>query len=270
MQNENAPAAAAPGFRRAGIHPRRKVGAERLPLPRFTRSMYSMFGLAIVEFGISVRLADVRTLTERTEMATLLRIDSSPIGEASISRELAAEFERIWRRANPDGRVIARDVTTTAIPTVTAAWVAAHYTPAESRAREQHELLRFTQEIAQELLDADEYVMGVPTHNWGPPASFKLWVDHFTSPFGPRLEGKRATFIITAGRSYGPGSGNEERRHVEPWLRTLFGGLGVADVHFVFVDATAQVFRGAVDRAEFLGPHVEVIHAMIPQAVPSG
>ena len=202
-------------------------------------------------------------------MATLLRVDSSPMGEASISRALTGEFERMWRRANPDGRVMARDVTTTTIPTVTAAWVAAHYTPAESRAQEQNVLLRFTQELAQELLDADEYVMGVPTHNWGAPASFKLWVDHFTSPFGPRLEGKRATFIITAGRSYGPGSGNEERRHVEPWLGTLFGGLGVGEMHFVFVDATARVFKGAIDRAAFLAPHIEAIRELVAESVAS-
>jgi FMN-dependent NADH-azoreductase len=25
-----------------------------------------------------------------------------------------------------------------------------------------------------ELLDADEYVIGVPMHNWGPSSSFKL------------------------------------------------------------------------------------------------
>ena len=192
-------------------------------------------------------------------MATLLRVDSSPMGEASISRELTAEFERMWRPANPDGRVIARDLTTMWIPMVAADWVAAHYTPAESRTVEQHALLARSTKLGEELLDADEYVMGVATHNWGAPASFKLWVDHFTSPFGLQLEGKRATFVITAGRWYGAGSGNEAKRHVEPWLRTLFGGFGVADMHFVFVDATARVFNGAIERADFLAPHVEAI-----------
>jgi FMN-dependent NADH-azoreductase len=57
---------------------------------------------------------------------------------------------------------------------------------------------------------------------------------------------------------------------VEPWLRTLFGGLGVADIHFVFVDATARVFKGAIERAAFLAPHIEAIDALIREAVPSG
>ncbi|HEX4001345.1 MAG TPA: NAD(P)H-dependent oxidoreductase [Candidatus Acidoferrales bacterium] len=204
-------------------------------------------------------------------MATLLRIDSSPMGEGSISRDLTAEFARSWQTANPDGRVISRDLTTMWIPAVASDWVAAHYTPAESRTPEHHALLARSTELARELLDADEYVMGIPTHNWGAPASFKLWVDHFTSPFGLRLDGKRATFIITAGRSYGPGSGNGAKRQVEPWLRTLFRGFGVADMHFVFVDATVQVFKGEVERAAFLGPHIDAIHALIAgEAVASG
>jgi multimeric flavodoxin WrbA len=71
------------------------------------------------------------------------------------------------------------------------------------------------------LLDADQYVMGVPTRNWGPPACFKLGVDHFTRPFGPKLDGKRATFIITAGRSYGPGS-ETKRRNMRSHGRARF------------------------------------------------
>lgn len=200
-------------------------------------------------------------------MATLLQIDSSPMGAASISRELTKEFVRAWRCTNREGRVRSRDLTAISIPTVTAAWVGANYTPAESRTLEQNELLRFTQEFGQELLDADEYVIAVPTHNWGPSASFKLWVDHVVTPDGPMLDGKRATFIITAGRFYGPGSGNEAKKHVEPWLRTLFGGLGVTDMHFVFVDATVAPLTGKVDREAFLAPHIEAIHALIAEEV---
>ena len=200
-------------------------------------------------------------------MATLLQIDSSPMGEASISRELTKEFVRVWGCTNREGRVKSRDLTAISIPTVTAAWVGANYTSAESRTLEQNELLRFTQELAQELLDADEYVIGVPTHNWGPSASFKLWVDHVVTPDGPMLDGKRATFIITAGRFYGRGSGNEAKKHVEPWLRTLFGGLGVTDMRFVFVNGTVAPLTGKVDREAFLAPHIEAIHALIAEEV---
>lgn len=34
-------------------------------------------------------------------MSTLLHLDSSPLGEASISRHLSNEFVQNWKKANP-------------------------------------------------------------------------------------------------------------------------------------------------------------------------
>ena len=112
---------------------------------------------------------------------TLLRIDCRPFGEAAMSRRLTAEFVRKWCNANPRGAVITRDLTTTAIPVINAACVSANYTPNESRTREQNELLKLSAEFITELLNADDYVIGMPMHNWGPPASFKLWVDQIVT-----------------------------------------------------------------------------------------
>ena len=96
----------------------------------------------------------------------LLRIDSSPMGEATISRLLTKEFVQRWLSANPQSTVIIRDLTTTTIPVVDAARVAANYTPEESRTHHQNELLKLLTEFITELLDADEYVMGMPMHNY--------------------------------------------------------------------------------------------------------
>jgi FMN-dependent NADH-azoreductase len=62
-------------------------------------------------------------------MPTLLHIDASPLGEASISRHLSAEFVRQWREANPQGEIITRDLTVSSIPPVDGHWVGAAYTP---------------------------------------------------------------------------------------------------------------------------------------------
>jgi FMN-dependent NADH-azoreductase len=199
-------------------------------------------------------------------MPTLLQIDSSPMGEDSISRYLSREFAQQWLSANPDGRVISRDLTAITIPAVRADWVAANYAPAESRTADQKDLLWLSREFAAELLKADEYVIGVPVHNWGPPANFKLWVDHFVTPFGPKLDGRRATFVITAGRLYGPGSGNVSKNYVEAWIRTLFGNLGVTDMHFILVDGTVKAKSGKVDRTSFLAPHIGAIQGLVAEA----
>lgn len=210
-------------------------------------------------------------------MPTLLQIDSSPMGEASISRHLTKEFVRKWRGANPQGRVISRDLTTIAIPVIDAAWVAANWTPKESRSQQQNELLTFSTELTTELLDADEYVMGVPMHNWGPSANFKLWVDHILrvgetiviTPSGPKgtLDKKRITFCIAAGGHYGPGSADAPKNYLEPWLRTFFGYLGVKNMQFVIADGAAAITYGKIDQAAFLAPHIKTIQALFSGAL---
>ena len=205
----------------------------------------------------------------------LLWIDSSPMGEAAISRQPTKEFVQRWLSANPQSTVIKRDLTTITIPIIDAAWVAANYTPKESRTHQQNELLKLSTEFITELLDADEYIMGMPMHNWGPPSSFKLWVDQIvtesSSPERPlagrraTLTGKRATFIIAAGAVYAPGSANASKNYLVPWLRTLFGSLGIQDMQFVLADGTRETNKGKIDRALFLPPHVEAIHALFAQ-----
>lgn len=59
-------------------------------------------------------------------MPVLLHLDSSPMGEQSVSRRLSWEFTRMWRDANPEGHVIYRDLTRFCIPTVDEDWVAAN------------------------------------------------------------------------------------------------------------------------------------------------
>ncbi|MDR3700414.1 MAG: NAD(P)H-dependent oxidoreductase [Candidatus Sulfopaludibacter sp.] len=204
----------------------------------------------------------------------LLHVDSSPMGQASISRHLTREFVQRWRSANPQGEVITRDLTTIAIPVIDAAWVAANYTPRELRTQQQNEILALSTELTGELLDADEYAIGVPMHNWGPSSSFKLWVDQIVrfgetiaiTPSGMNgtLDTKRATFFIAAGRHYGPPSADALRNHLEPWLRTFFGSLGVRDMRFVFADGTAEVRKGMIGRAAFLAPHVDAVQSLFP------
>jgi len=204
-------------------------------------------------------------------MSVLLHIDSSPMGERSISRNLTWEFVNKWRCANPEGWVIRRDLAAITIPVVDAAWIAANYTPADVRTPEQNEILALSSALTRELLDADEYVIGVPMHNWGPAASFRLWMDQVVrfgetvaiTPTGTKgtLTGKRLACFVTAGRHYGPNSEDPSHNHLEPWLRTFFSNLGVENMEFRFVDGTVEVGRGRIAREDFLAPHLAAIAA---------
>jgi FMN-dependent NADH-azoreductase len=209
-------------------------------------------------------------------MPTLLHIDSSPLGEASISRHLTNEFVQSWKLANPDGKIITRDLTTTPIAPVTAAWVGAAYTPEDSRTPEQRQVLALSDTLIAELQSADEYVFGVPMHNFSVPSSVKLWIDQIAragktfsyvdgAPAG-LLKGKRASFLLTSGGVYDAGTAMASFNFVEPYLRTVFGFLGVTETTFLNAGGTAALRYGQVDRQTFIQPHVESIRTQFQPA----
>ena len=202
---------------------------------------------------------------------TLLDINSSPLGEASVSRHLTAEFVENWQLAHPGGKVINRDLTATHIPPISAAWVAAVYTPEEALTAAQHKLLTLSNSLIAELQAADEYGFGVPMHNFSVPSVLKLWIDQVArvnktfsyatgTPVG-LLTGKKATVIIASGGKYDKGTALASFNFVEPYLRTVFGFLGIADVTVVSAGGASALTYGKIDRATFFEPHIDSIRA---------
>ena len=202
-------------------------------------------------------------------MFKLLRIDSSPLGsDASFSRELTAEFVQHWPQTHPGGEVVSRDLATTQLPQVTAEWIGAVYTPEAALTARQREVLAISDELIAELYDADEYVFGVPMHNFSIPASLKLWIDQIVrlgktvsyengTPAG-LLRGKKATFLVASGGVYDAGTPQASLNFIEPYLRAVFGFIGVADTTFVNAGGTAKSLYG-VARGHILQPALEAI-----------
>jgi len=201
-------------------------------------------------------------------MPTLLHIDSSPLYGGSVSRELTAAFVTQWKASHPDGKVIERDLNATTILPISAEWVGAVYTPADARSAEQNKLLELSDALVAELEQADEYVIGVPMHNFGVPSALKLWVDQISrvgktfsyadgAPKG-LLVGKKATFLIATGGIYDAQTQMASYNFVEPYLRSLFGFLGVTDATFLTAGGTMALNHGQ-DRAAFLAPHLQAV-----------
>jgi FMN-dependent NADH-azoreductase len=201
---------------------------------------------------------------------TLLQIDSSPMGATSISRKLTAEFARTWEESHPQGKVISRDLTSLAIPIVNGQWVAAAYTPESARSTEQNSTLHLSNSFIADLQEADEYVIGVPMHNFGVPSALKLWIDQVVragktfsyTPDGPigLLAGKKATLLIATGGNYAPGSPLSDLDFVTPYLRTVFAFMGIKDSTIITAGGTAQLASEKIDSQEFLAPSFDKVH----------
>ena len=209
-------------------------------------------------------------------MPTLLHIDSSPLYGRSVSRQLTGAFVAQWKSSHPDGTVIYRDLNATQIPPISAEWVGAVYAPETANTPQQKRLLSLSDSLLAELEQADEYVVGVPMHNFGVPSVLKLWIDQITRvgktfsyadgrPKG-LIIGKRATFIIATGGIYDVQTQMASFNFVEPYLRSLFGFLGLTDVTFLTAGGTMALNHGQ-DRDAFLAPHLQAVqtHAQTNQ-----
>ncbi|MEM1079112.1 MAG: NAD(P)H-dependent oxidoreductase [Pseudomonadota bacterium] len=170
-------------------------------------------------------------------MTHVLRIDSSPRSDASVSRALA---DRIVARMAPT-ETTARDVSP-GLPVIDADWIGANFTPAADRGDEQVEILALSGTLVAELQDADVVVISLPIWNFGIPASLKAWIDliaragltfQYTAE-GPKglLEGKRAILAIASG-------GTEVGSQIDfatDYLTHVLGFIGIDEVEVVAAD----------------------------------
>lgn len=188
-------------------------------------------------------------------MATILHLDASarpgrsdarPHG--SHSRRLSAHFIAQWRRARPDDRIVYRDVGQQPPRPVTGDWIHAAFTQPKAREPWMHEVLAESDALVDELLAADLIVAGVPMYNFGVPAGFKAWIDNIVrvgrtfgfdrsrpgQPYWPMLTEMHKRLVVLGARGdhgYEPGERLAQANHVEPHLRTVFGYLGIEELH---------------------------------------
>jgi FMN-dependent NADH-azoreductase len=204
-------------------------------------------------------------------MSTLLKLDSSPMGDRSTSRKLTTKFAESWLKTHPGGKVIERDLTTLNLPVVDAFWVGAVYTPESSRTPDQIKALAASDSLINDLKQADEYVFGVPMHNFSIPSTLKLWIDQIVragktfsyGETGPKglLTGKQATLLLASGGEYGKGSAMASFDFVTPYLQKVLGFIGITDVTIIAASGTAQLMSGKLDPQTFLAPSLEKVHA---------
>lgn len=173
-------------------------------------------------------------------MSSVLVLTSSASGAGSVSTQLVNEAVEQLRDANPGLHVISRDLDANPIPHLTSdANVAVRGEPvtdAQRRAR------RLSDDLIDELKEADTIVIGAPMYNFGIPSTLKSWFDYVLRPGvtfayganGPEglVPGKKAIVIESRGGLYSEGPAQAFDAQ-EPHLRTMLGFMGITDVSFV-------------------------------------
>ncbi|MGA7217952.1 MAG: NAD(P)H-dependent oxidoreductase [Candidatus Sulfotelmatobacter sp.] len=175
----------------------------------------------------------------------LLRIDSSA-RRNSVSRQLTQRFADVWKKQNPGGEVMERDLAATPLPLITDEWALAIHADVAMLTPAQRETLAISDMLVEELLSADVIVIGAPMYNFAISAPLKAWIDQIVrvgrtvlfKPKGPEgvLKGKRVIVLISRGGAYRPGTPTAQYDHQEPYLRHILGFIGLTDVTFIHAE----------------------------------
>jgi FMN-dependent NADH-azoreductase len=184
-------------------------------------------------------------------VANILHIDASPRGERSHSRRMTREFVEQWKHAHPNDTVTYRDIGRNPIPHVDELWVVAAFLPPEQYTPQLQEVIRLSDQLVDEFLAADIYIIGVPMYNFSIPSGFKAYIDQIVrvgrtvafepndaaNVFKPLVLGKKMFIVEARGDSgFQPGGQYENMNFHDPYLVTVFGFMGITDITFVHVE----------------------------------
>lgn len=171
---------------------------------------------------------------------TLLRIDASIRQTGSCSRALGDYFVQKWLASNPGARVMGRDVHHDPVPHLNAPLAGAFF--AGDR---DHEALRYSNRLCDELIHCTHLLLTCPMYNFGIPSTLKAYLDHVV-----RIQ---ETFRVVAGKGY-----DGLLKHKKAYLITARGGrksdagfdafeayltgilafMGIADVETISIEGT--------------------------------
>jgi FMN-dependent NADH-azoreductase len=191
----------------------------------------------------------------------LLHIDSSALGNHSVSRTLTADIVAQFRRDRPDTSYRYRDLAAQPLP---------HWSPVAD-AGDPAALLG--NEVMEEFLAADVIVLGAPMYNFGIPSQLKAWIDRVAvagktfryTASGPEglAGGKRVIVASSRGGFYGQGSAGAAMDFQENYLRAVLGFIGITDIEFVRAEGVAV---SAEHKDQALTAAREAIGTLLPKA----
>lgn len=166
----------------------------------------------------------------------LLHVDSSILGQDSASRRLSAAIVASRQAANPRVQRTYRDLAARPLPHLSGGSLAGA-DASEAAVAEQ---------LLAEFLDADVVVVGAPMYNFAIPSTLKAWIDRLAvagrtfrynaQGMAEGLAGGKQVVVASSRGGFHQASGADFQ---EPYLRYMFGFMGITDIEFVRAEGLA-------------------------------
>lgn len=178
----------------------------------------------------------------------ILHVDSSVLGERSVSRQISGEIVARLIAAHPQATVHRRDLGAMPLPHVDLENIPSPH-PLAAQAGDAGPQRRDSDAVLSEFLDADVVVIGAPMYNFGVPSQLKAWIDRVIIPgvtfrrtaTGPEglVVGKRVIIAAARGNFYGQGAPAASFEHMESHLRTAFSFIGIATPEIIVAEGVS-------------------------------
>lgn len=167
----------------------------------------------------------------------LLHLDSSILGDNSVSRKLSAEIVAKFTNA----KVTYHDLAANPIPHVSLEALGA--------LGADNDNAKLSAQLMAEFKAADTIVIGLPMYNFGIPSQLKAWIDRIAvagqtfsytaeGPVG-LMGGKRVIIASATGGFYGAGTPTAAFNHQSVYLQHVFGFLGITDIQVITAEGVA-------------------------------
>ena len=178
----------------------------------------------------------------------LLHIDSSPLGDNSVSRRLTRNIVAEWLATHPGTHVEHLDLAADAPSHLNMDSLGFRLgVDAQGLTDIQRGENEISERLVTQFLAADVVVIGAPMFNFSIPSQLKAWIDRVAqagrtfkyTEKGPQglAGGKTVIIASTRGGSY---SAMPAMDHQESYLKTVFGFMGVTDIRFVRAEGLAM------------------------------
>lgn len=170
----------------------------------------------------------------------ILQLDSSVLGDNSVSRNLTSQIVADLRQRHPDATVTVRDLDREAPPHLTNGLLPVLGGPKDGLDEHQQAELERTEALLKEFMEADVLVVGVPQYNFAIPSQLKAWIDRIAQagrtfrytengPVG-LAGGKRVIVVSSRG---GLRQNPEQLDLHEITVDAVFRFLGITDIRYV-------------------------------------
>jgi FMN-dependent NADH-azoreductase len=180
---------------------------------------------------------------------TLLRIDASSRHDGSVSRNIGDELVHALTQ-QPNVSVIHRDLANESVEHIRNQTIVGFYTPEDQLNDELRSALALSDQLINDLLQADTLIITTPMYNYSVPSVLKAWMDQVarmgkTFSFDGNklvglLKGKRAYIVVSYGLpGYVDGGASSSVDFVQPHLRAFLALLGIEDVNFITLEGTS-------------------------------